>query len=411
MQKESIKKAKDEVQRAKQERQQYFDQLELLKSQAELPGFLYTFLLKIGSLFDMSISDLEDNIKDMEAFDFENSTTSTEAGSAESEDPFSSEDINFGLFSISYTISTYLTSFLVLGIGSLVTGVDTGKYLILPPIDYTTTTSNEWLLSSGLTWAAWTLPYLGATLALGAIAPSLLTNKSLLRTIDPSSRLLSDSTALSLLFVSLTAAFTQTLAYQGLWYQSFLPTQRDQIRDLLEESSPMMSDTVGGFLGLHSSGGGLQLSSLLAIPTAILLTGLLEGGWFYFATLLRDADFEIKLNDFEISKSSSGGITNMIRSDSSSDNSNSGDRKKDVVEEQWDRQIQEVFFQPTRMSGEELLLSAVRVGVVGAYLAAETAVTHNLYMAMGTSAVGVLSGLLLLKQRGSDNDNDRRGGK
>jgi len=406
MQNESIKKAKEEVQRAKQERQQYFDQLELLKSQAELPGFLYTFLLKIGSLFDMSISNLEDNIKDMEAFDFENSISSTEAGSAEGEDPFSSEDINFGLFSISYTISTYLTSFLVLGIGSLVTGVDTGKYLILPPIDYTTTTNNDWLLSSGLTWAAWTLPYLGATLALGAIAPSFLTNKSLLRTINPSRRLLSDSAPLSLLFVSLTAAFTQTLAYQGLWYQSFLPTQRDQIRDLLEDSSPMMSDTLGGFLGLQSIGGGMQLSSLMAIPTAIVLTGLLEGGWFYFATLLRDADFEIKLNDFEISKSSSSGITSMSSSDSSS-----GDRKKDVAEEQWDKQIKEVFFQPTRMSDEELLLSAVRVGVAGAYLAAETAVTHNLYMTMGTSAVGLLSGLLVLKQRGSDNDNERGGKK
>ena len=62
------------------------------------------------------------------------------------------------------------------------------------------------------------------------------------------------------------------------------------------------------------------------------------------------------------------------------------------------------------LTDTELWLSAVRIGVSGTYLAAETLVTNSLVAPIATSAVGILVAMVLAgRQRQLDGDDDDAG--
>lgn len=215
-------------------------------------------------------------------------------------------------------------------------------------------------------WVAWTVPYLGATLGAYYVAPNLFKTAARPITSDQQ-RFFQQIPLAGCAGAALAIAFCQCLVYQGLWQEAFsgwLGGSRDPFEIIDPE---LMADSLQSSMGTLV--GSPKLPFFLVVPGAAVLTGLLEAGYYWGAMALRNSP--------------------MIVID--------GDQLMDGSE--W----QSGPFgkiEPGALSAEELPLVALRVAMSGTYLTLEALLTGTLWSSVGTSAVGILAAMLLLRQGG-----------
>ncbi|PRW56837.1 Pentapeptide repeat family [Chlorella sorokiniana] len=261
-----------------------------------------------------------------------------------------------------FTLSTAVTSsvisaWLVGWIGSW-WGVNAYHLLQLP---------EEWgsVQAALPAWVAWTAPYLGATLGAYYVAPNLF--KTAVRPITSDQQRFFQRIPLAgCAGAALAVAFCQCLIYQGLWQEAFsgwLGGSRDPFEII---DADLMADSLQSSMGTLV--GSPKLPFFLVVPGAAVMTGLLEAGYYWSAMALRN--------------------TQVIVLDG-----------EQLLDNQW----QSGPFgkiEPGALSAEELPLVALRIALSGSYLTLEALLTGTLWTSVGTSAVGILAAMLLLRQSG-----------
>lgn len=115
--------------------------------------------------------------------------------------------------------------------------------------------------------------------------------------------------------------------------------------------------------------GAPRLPAFLVAPSAALLTGLLEGAYFWSAQMARGAAAVVTLNEGE------------------------ADEARAVLGPS----------DPPALGDEELPLVAARAALSGAYLSLEATLTGSLWLAVGTSAAGLVTAMLLSRRGGASN--------
>lgn len=219
------------------------------------------------------------------------------------------------------------------------------------------------LAASAPTWVAWTAPYVGGTLLAYSLAPPLF-NKSIFRVLATDQQQFFHSVSPpSFLLGAFVIAFSQCLVWQGLWQDVFTGWLGGSRDALLLTDPAALEDGVRASMGTLV--GAPLLPAFLVAPSASLLVGLLEGGYFWAMLTAMDA-------------------TTMMKVDTSD-----GWRATLVAD-----------IKPSVLSQEELTLVAARVALAGSYLALEATLTGSLWLSVGTSMAGLLT-VILLSRRGA----------
>jgi hypothetical protein len=252
-------------------------------------------------------------------------------------------------------------------------------------------------------WAAWTAPYVGGTLALGAFFPSLLAPRGVVRL--PAL----DFAQLPLLDAATLASLAAATAYAGVvvWQGAFLQAALGALGAPPTALDPDSADALRGALG--SLVAAPRLPRAVVAPVAVAFVAALEPAWF--ALRVRAADFLTPLLAAELK----GQAGDELRASAAEFAEALVEQVKDIDPASMDaarpvilKQIEENdipallrVFAPPPMGDGELAATAARVGAASAWLGAEALAANNAWWAVLTSAAGVGAALWLSRWRGS----------
>jgi hypothetical protein len=252
------------------------------------------------------------------------------------------------------------------------------------------------------TWAMWTLPYVGATAAAGAILGfhwignrgtfRFLADDSFFGTLHPT----------AVLSLSSALAYSQAIAYQGVWLLFFLHLYRGEgTRFSLD---PAAADEAVVQQAMGSLVAAPKILILIAGPAAVVSAAAVEAGYFLVKESINGAVQGIfqKGNGIAVLDPENGfQVLEKYNVDGIGDHEEKriiiggtiGDRSPLKVPPEVPSLAK------LEMSTQEFWLTASRVFLASMWMGAETLVTGNLWMAAGTGAVGMAVGMGASRQR------------
>ena len=351
--KKLLKTQQDAINRAKEERDNFYDMWGTKEDNPFMPGWLHSFGLWLAKGMDDAIQALEKQAQVIH----EEADVTLEQPLRSTVDltEHSLDDVPISLIvPTSLIMATLFTSWLVVTVGYYIFGVSASRQLHVP---------DDWITSIPQ-WLKWTAPYVGGTIALGYFRPELLNNRGMLRSASLQDDMLRELNIGGIVSLGAALGYSCSLIYQGLWFQVFWAATagRDTLvgDDLLSATNSMMIAPTS------------SIPALLALPTAILLTGMFEGAAFYCNSKVKDLSTELSLEEM-----AENGTDMQLKK------SYELLRKENVVEQ---------------LSEEDLVLTAIRIGTSGTWLAAETAITGSLVFTVCTSALGIATALFVARE-------------
>jgi hypothetical protein len=261
------------------------------------------------------------------------------------------------------------------------------------------------------TWAMWTLPYVGATAAAGAIlSPQWIGNRGTFRFLAEDSFFgkLHPTAVLSL---SSALAYSQAIAYQGVWLLLSLNLYRGEATSNFS-LDPAAADEAAVQQAMGSLVAGPKLLILIAGPAAVISAAAIEAGYF----LIKESVNSTVQDIFQDDGSTTVVIDpekgfQVLKKIGSTDAENEKYNVNGVTDYEETRIIMGGSFTTPQtlttttppkvpslanleMSTEEFWLTAGRVFLASTWMGAETLITGNLWMAAATGTVGMAVGML-----------------
>lgn len=219
------------------------------------------------------------------------------------------------------------------------------------------------------TWAAWSLPYVGGTAIAGAIAPRWIGNKGTLRLMDDD-KFQSELPLITLASVSMACGYSQAVVHQGVWYLCLLNFlaggSNVSVGDPMYSEDLLMQQSLGSLVAVPS------FWKLFSKPAAVVLSSLLEAGWWFLSDL------------FSINDESSLALLSEKSRSFSAEQPDERPRISDMMTWDWNQGA----WQPTTW------LTAGRVFTSSLWLGTETVVTGNLWYPICTGGLGIFVGIL-----------------
>ena len=270
-----IEKQKKTLKQHEETDEQLQLQIEALRAR-EAPKFAVDFLEWLIKL-NISLRETEvKRLKDLEAdrnkyvaewTEFEKSTQNAEPEQVENLMMQVATGEDAAVQATSLVISAFVSASL-LSWGSTFFGVNVATLLPDPSLPS---------LSNLSTWAAWTLPYIGATLAAGAIlGPQFISNRGTFRFLAEDA-FFSKLHPTAVLSVSSALAYSQAVTYQAVWLLLFLNLFRGDGTFSLD---PAAADEAAVQQAMGSLVAGPKLLGLIAAPAAVVSTAAIEAGYF-----------------------------------------------------------------------------------------------------------------------------------
>ncbi|KAL4527517.1 hypothetical protein Ndes2526A_g08700 [Nannochloris sp. 'desiccata'] len=261
------------------------------------------------------------------------------------------------------------------------------------------------------TWAMWTLPYVGATAAAGAILGfQWIGNRGTFRFLADDSFFgkLHPTAVLSL---SSALAYSQAIAYQGVWLLFFLNLYRGGGNSF--SLDPTAADEAAVQQAMGSLIAAPKLMILIAGPAAVVSAAAVEAGYFLIKESINGAVQEVFQNNGTAVLDPENGFR-VIKQIESSDAENEKYNVNGITDYKESRIIMGGMMGGSsspkappkvpslatlEMSAQEFWLTASRVFLASMWMGAETLITGNLWMAAGTGGVGMAVGMAASRQR------------
>ena len=219
------------------------------------------------------------------------------------------------------------------------------------------------------TWAAWSLPYVGGTVIAGAIAPRWIGNKGTLRLIDDD-KFQSELPLITLASVSMACGYSQAVVHQGVWYLCLLNFlaggSNVSVGDPMYSEELLMQQSLGSLVAVPS------FWKLFSKPAAVVLSSLLEAGWWFLSDL------------FSINEEPSLALLSETSRSLSAEQADERPQISDMMTLNWNQGA----WQPTTW------LTAGRVFTSSLWLGTETVMTGNLWYPICTGGLGIFVGIL-----------------
>lgn len=261
------------------------------------------------------------------------------------------------------------------------------------------------------TWAIWTFPYVGATAAAGAILGfQWIGNRGTFRFLADDS-FFEELHPTAVFSLSSALAYSQAIAYQGVWLLFFLNLYRGGGTSF--SLDPAAADEAVVQQAMGSLVAAPKVLLLIAGPAAVVSAAAVEASYFLAKESINSAVQEIFQKDGTAVLDPENGFQ-VLKEIKSSDAVNEKSNVNGISDYEETRIIMggtiggssPVKAPPKipslaklEMSSQEFWLTAGRVFLASVWMGAETLVTGNLWMATATGAVGIAVGVAASRQR------------
>ncbi len=308
------------------------------------------------------------------------------------------EDASFRATSV--VVSAFVSAILF-SWGSTFFGVDVANLLPDPSIP---------TASDLTTWAMWTLPYVGATAAAGAIfGIDWIGNRGTFRFLADDS-FFAKLHPTAVFSLSSALAYSQAIAYQGVWLLFFLNLYRGDGGNNFS-LDPSAADEAIVQQAMGSLVAAPKLIALVAGPAAVLSAAAVETSYFLAKELVNGVVQDVFQSDdgAAIIDPESGLI--VLKEIKNSDEENEKYNVNGITNYEEKTIIGTITIgaPPTvpslaslEMTPQEYWLTAGRVFLASMWMGAETLLTGNLWMAAATGAVGLAVGIGAKRSRGRE---------
>lgn len=210
-------------------------------------------------------------------------------------------------------------------------------------------------------WAAWTVPYAGATAVAAAFAGPWIANRGTFRFAVAEDSFYGALHPTAVLSLAAALAYSQGVIYQGVWllsfYHLFAGGGVDAVLDPAAADDAVVSQAMGSLVAAPTA----PVLRLIAAPAAVAAAAALEAGvWGARVT--------------------AANILQEAASNGSEQAAAEGEAKE---------KPQAPSLAAMVMSEQEFWATATRIFASSAWLGAETLAARNLWWAVGTGAVGL----------------------
>jgi hypothetical protein len=383
-----VERQKKNLQKQEQTSQQLELQLEALRAN-DAPKFAIKIMEKIVAL-NASLTETE--VKRLQDLEADNIKFTSEWKDFEEKldnmDPLAIDDLvdqvatgeDASLRATSLVITAFLSA-TFLTWGSTFFGMNVSAILQEPAIPS---------VGDLTTWLMWTLPYVGATAAGAAIfGINFIGNRGTSRFLADDSFFgkIHPTTVLSL---SSALAYSQAIAYQGVWLLFFLNLYRGEGNTF--SLDPAAADQAAIQQAMGSLVAGPKLVGLIAGPVAVVSAAALETAYFTLKEWINQTVQGIFESDGKVIIDPENGFQ-IIQIRDSTDGDKEEGRSSFSTTAMVNAPPKLPSLAQLEMSTNEFLLTSARVFLASTWMSAETLVTGNLWMAVATGTVGIAVGM------------------
>ena len=261
------------------------------------------------------------------------------------------------------------------------------------------------------TWLAWTVPYVGATAAAGAVAAPWIGNRGTFRYMAEDS-FFGKLHPTAILSLAASLGYSQSIVYQGVWMLTFLRffsgdsgAGGDYLLDPSAADEVAVQQAMGGLVAARG------LGALIAVPAAVLSAAAVESAYFVIKESISytaqdaikngkgvvvDSETGFEFVDLLAKFADSLPDKNSSVDDSGASDANSESSTSTTPTSTPSTTLTRPEFpslENFEMSTEEFWLTLGRVFAASVWLGTETLVTGNLWMTIGTSSLGIALGM------------------